>query len=37
VRSGSLLPAIVAHAAHNAVTVVVTVAWPATLDYLYPR
>ncbi|MBM3973203.1 MAG: CPBP family intramembrane metalloprotease [Planctomycetes bacterium] len=36
-RAGSLLPAIVAHAAHNAVTVVVTVAWPATLDYLYPR
>lgn len=36
-RAGSLLPAILAHAAHNAVTVAVTVAWPATLDYLYPR
>lgn len=36
-RAGSLSPAILAHAAHNAVTVAVTVAWPATLDYLYPR
>ncbi len=36
-RSSSMLPAILAHAAHNAVTVALAVAWPATLDYLYPR
>ena len=36
-RHGSLLPAILAHALHNTLTVVVTVVWPETLDLLYPR
>lgn len=36
-RSGSLLPSMVAHGLHNAVVVFVTVCWPATLDWLYPR
>lgn len=36
-RSGSLLPAMLAHAAHNAGTVALAVAWPGALDYLYPR
>lgn len=36
-RSGSLLPAMLAHAVHNAAAVAVAVAWPAALDYLYPR
>ncbi len=36
-RSGSLLPSMVAHALHNTVVVFVTVYWPATLDWLYPR
>ena len=36
-RSGSLLPAILAHAVHNGATIALAIAWPATLDYLYPR
>jgi membrane protease YdiL (CAAX protease family) len=36
VRRGSLLPSILAHMLHNAITVIVTVAWPASLDLLYP-
>ena len=36
-RHGSLLPAIVAHALHNAVTVAAMVAWPALFDWMYPR
>jgi membrane protease YdiL (CAAX protease family) len=36
-RSGSLLPAMVAHAVHNAGTVALAIAWPGALDYLYPR
>lgn len=36
-RSGSLLPAVLAHAAHNGSTVALAVACPAALDYLYPR
>jgi membrane protease YdiL (CAAX protease family) len=36
-RTGSLWPAVLAHAVHNALTVVVTVAWPESLDLLYPR
>jgi membrane protease YdiL (CAAX protease family) len=37
VRHGSLWPSVFAHAVHNAVTVVITVAWPETLELLYPR
>lgn len=37
VRHRSLGPAIAAHMLHNAVTVVVTVLWPESLDLLYPR
>lgn len=36
-RHGSLLPAIVAHALHNAVTVAAMVAWPPLFDWMYPR
>lgn len=36
-RERALAPAMFAHAVHNGVTVVVTVAWPAHLDLLYPR
>lgn len=36
-RHGSLLPSILAHAVHNALTVGVTMAWPGHLDLLYPR
>ena len=31
------LPAIVAHALHNAVTVAAMVAWPPLFDWMYPR
>jgi len=36
-RHGALLPSMLAHAVHNGLTVVVTVAWPGHLEYLYPR
>jgi membrane protease YdiL (CAAX protease family) len=36
-RHGSLLPAILAHALHNGLTVLATLCWPAHLDWLYPR
>lgn len=36
-RHGSLLPSILAHAGHNALTVGVTMAWPGHLELLYPR
>lgn len=36
-RHGSLLPAIVAHALHNAVTVAAMVAWPPLFDWMYRR
>jgi membrane protease YdiL (CAAX protease family) len=36
-RHASLLPAIVAHALHNAVTVAAMVAWPPMFDWMYPR
>lgn len=36
-RHGSLLPAIVAHALHNAVTVAAMVAWPPLFDWMYSR
>lgn len=36
-RSGSLWPSVIAHATHNLVTVVVTIAWPPSLDLLYPK
>ncbi len=36
-RSGSLLPSVVAHATHNLLTVVVTFAWPQSIDLMYPK
>ncbi|MCA8964759.1 MAG: CPBP family intramembrane metalloprotease [Planctomycetes bacterium] len=36
-RCGSLWPSVIAHATHNLVTVVVTIAWPTSLDLLYPK
>lgn len=36
-RCGSLWPAVLAHALHNATTVAVTVLWPDSLTLLYPR
>ena len=36
-RHGSLLPSMLAHAAHNGITVTVVVCWPGTLDLLYAR
>lgn len=36
-RAGSLWPAVLGHALHNALTVAVTVAWPESLSLLYPR
>ncbi|GAB4143848.1 MAG: hypothetical protein Fur0037_11590 [Planctomycetota bacterium] len=36
-RHGSLLPSVIAHAAHNSITVLVTLAWPESLTLLYPR
>lgn len=36
-RHQSLLPAVLAHAVHNGITVAVTVCWPETLDLLYHR
>mgnify|MGYP001566827949 CR=1 FL=1 len=36
VRHGSLLPAMFAHALHNSLIVLVTVAWPESLTLLYP-
>jgi hypothetical protein len=36
-RHGSLLPAIVAHTLHNAVTVAVMIAWPPLFDWMYTR
>ncbi len=35
-RYDALLPAIVAHAVHNGLTVGVTLAWPETLTWMYP-
>ena len=36
-RHGSLLPAVVAHALHNAVMVAAMVAWPPLFDWMYRR
>jgi membrane protease YdiL (CAAX protease family) len=36
-RCGSLWPAVIAHAVHNALTTAVVVAWPETLELLFPR
>ena len=36
-RECALAPAALAHSLHNGLTVLVTVAWPAYLDLLYPR
>ncbi|MCR9248371.1 MAG: CPBP family intramembrane metalloprotease [bacterium] len=35
-RYDALLPAILAHAIHNGLTVAVAIAWPETLDWMYP-
>jgi membrane protease YdiL (CAAX protease family) len=34
---GALLPCVVAHATHNALTVLITVLWPGHLELLYPQ
>ena len=36
-RHGCLLPSMVAHATHNALTVSLVVCWPSLLDLLYAR
>jgi len=36
-RHGSMWPAVAAHALHNGVVTAVTVAWPGSLELLYPR
>jgi membrane protease YdiL (CAAX protease family) len=36
-RHGSLWPSILAHGLHNAVVVLVTVLWPASLPWMYPQ
>lgn len=36
-RAGSLWPSVIAHAAHNLLTVAVTVYWPQSLEVLYPQ
>lgn len=36
-RYQSLLPSIFAHAVHNGLTVAITIAWPASLELIYPR
>lgn len=36
-RHAALLPAMLAHAVHNGLTVLVTVNWPRTLDWMYPQ
>jgi len=36
-RCGALLPAILAHAMHNGVVILVTACWPQSLELLYPR
>jgi membrane protease YdiL (CAAX protease family) len=36
VHHGALLPALAGHALHNALTVALTVLWPAHFDWLYP-
>lgn len=36
-RTGSLWPSVLVHAAHNTLTVAVTMLWPGSLDLLYRR
>ena len=36
-RTGSLWPAVIAHAVHNGLTVTVVVLWPESLNLLFPR
>jgi len=36
-RYQSLLPSILAHAVHNGLTVAITIAWPGSLELMYPR
>ena len=36
-RHGSLLPGMLAHGVHNALVFGVTVAWPRSLELMYPR
>lgn len=36
-RHAALWPSVLAHALHNGITVLLTVCWPGTLDFLYPR
>ena len=36
-KHGSLLPSILAHSVHNALVAAVTIAWPGSLELLYPR
>lgn len=36
-RTAALWPSAVAHALHNGLVVAVAIAWPASLDLLYPR
>lgn len=36
-RHGALLPAVLGHALHNALTVALTVVWPGHFDWLYAR
>jgi membrane protease YdiL (CAAX protease family) len=36
-RHDALLPAVLAHAMHNGLTVAITLLWPGLLEMLYPR